>query len=178
MPRRLSLVLTIGALVSALLILVLGIQLTVPFLGFQLQIPSSFPGLSREIAPATPRDEGFPGGLQGDVPAYTVTQTSDSRDCEMDSQYASYCYYVTTSSEDNQSIALMVQDIIRDENLEKTQEQMIHVVFISSDLGYAYATAYAFRSESVAKDFFVASSESPGQYTVIDGVYIYNGGSY
>jgi len=163
---RVSLVLTIGALLSALLILVLGIQLTVPFLGFQIQIPPSF--LERFD------DKGFPQGLIGNVPQYQAYRTNDDRDCSAPYPYAQYCYHVETKADDARSMALIVEDIIREDNIEETQDRMVAVYFYHPGTYYGesgYASAYAFRSEDLAKQY-LATYDYDHDATAIDRVYI------
>jgi hypothetical protein len=70
-------------------------------------------------------------------------------------------------------MALIVEDIIRDENLEESQDRMVVVYFQTTpngDYGDPVATAYAFRDEAVAKD--ILTEEEWQDATVIDSVYI------
>jgi hypothetical protein len=72
-------------------------------------------------------------------------------------------------AEDERSWALIVEDIIRDNNIEQTQERMVKV-YIETYEYERRARAYAFRSEAYAKE--VLSEEVRRAATVIDGVYI------
>ena len=157
---RVSLALTIVALLGALVILVIGFQVQVPFLS---------PGHV---------DKGFPEGLPGKVPVYGLYKASDERDCPYAGvTYISGCYYVTgllDTERDERTMALIVEDIIRDENLEESQDRMVVVYFQTTpngDYGDPVATAYAFRDEAVAKD--ILTDEEWQDATVIDSVYIF-----
>jgi hypothetical protein len=144
----LSLALTIGALLGAILILILGV----------------FSG----------RDgKGFPQGLRGKVPQCDAYRTNDDRDCSAPYPYAEYCYHVDTKAEDERSLALIVEDVIREDNLEEKQDRMVAAYLYHPGTYYGdpdYAGAYAFRSEDLAKEYL--SKYGLEDATVIDGVYV------
>jgi hypothetical protein len=146
---RLSLALIIAALLGAISILILGV----------------FSGRD---------DKGFPQGLSGNVPRYQAYRTNDDRDCSAPYPYALYCYHVDTEADDERSLALIVEDIIREDNIEEKQDRMVAIYFYHPGSYYgdpAYASAYAFRSENLAEEYFSKYDEEDA--TVIDGVYVF-----
>jgi hypothetical protein len=146
---RLSLALIIAALLGAILILILGVF-------------------------SDRDDKGFPQGLRGKVPQYQAYRTNDDRDCSAPYPYAMYCYHVDTKADDARSLALIVEDIIREDNIQETQDKMVAVYFFHPGSYYgnpAYANAYAFRSEDLAKEYL--SKYDLEDATVIDGVYVF-----
>ena len=146
---RLSLALIIAALLGAILILILGV----------FSDPAG--------------DKGFPQGLRGKVPQYQAYRTNDDRDCSAPYPYAEYCYHVDTQADDERSLALIVEDIIREDNIEQTGDRMVAVYFYHPGTYYGdpgYAKAYAFRSEDLAKEYL--SKYGLEDATVIDGVYV------
>jgi hypothetical protein len=137
-----------------------------------LNLPHTFAGLVPSLLPGRD-DEGFPDGLRGKIPQYEAYSTNDERDCPVPYPYAEHCYHVDTEAVNERSLALIVQDIIREDNIEETQDRMVAVYFYLPDADYGdsgYASAYAFRSEDLAKEYLAKYGLEDA--TVIDGVYI------
>jgi hypothetical protein len=117
--------------------------------------------------------ENFPTGLHGNVPQYHIVSVkSDWRECYTPDYSAAHCYFVATKAGDKRAWALIVEDIIRDDNLEATSDKMVRVDFsnpIAKDDG---GSAIAFRSKALAEEYLSTQFEQTP--VVIDGVYIFN----
>jgi hypothetical protein len=117
-------------------------------------------------------DEGFPGSLYGIAPKYDFYTVYEPRDCPYTSSYTP-CYFVTTEAVGERSLALIVEDIIRDENIEESVEEsgddLVYVYFQTPE-GDPSFEAYAFKDNADAKGFF--EGEKSDNMTVIDGVYL------
>jgi hypothetical protein len=125
-------------------------------------------GRDHEGSPTESDDEGFPGGLHGQVPQYDPYRTNESRDCSIDPVYTEYCYFVTTEADDARSLALIVEDIIRADSIEESQDKMVLVHFDTPEGEY---TAYAFRHAVLAKGYW--TEREMASATVIDSVYVF-----
>jgi hypothetical protein len=153
---RLSLILTIVGLLIAILILVSGYL-----------VPDLVPDRGNGGGGG---DEGFPSGLHGKVPQYEAHRTNDPRNCSVPDIYTNYCYYVITEAVDERQQALIVEDIIRDDNIEASSDDMVSVTFYTPALDNSTGAAYAFRDEYIAKKYLSAPDRR--RATVIDGVYL------
>jgi hypothetical protein len=114
-------------------------------------------------------DEGFPGGLYGIVPKYDVYTVYEPRECPYTSTYTDHCYFVTTEADIKRSLTLIVEDIIRDNNIEESGNELVYVYFQTPEEDPLFE-AYAFKDSASAKGFF--DEEESDNMTVIDGVYL------
>jgi hypothetical protein len=112
--------------------------------------------------------------LHGEVPQYETYSTDDPRDCSPPKPYAYNCYLVITKARDEESWALIVQNIIRADNVEATTGRMAYA-YIQSHEGIALGRACAFRDEAIEQAFVSQRIRSYGWGSpiVIDGVYIW-----
>jgi hypothetical protein len=71
-------------------------------------------------------------------------------------------------------LALIVEDIIRDDNIEETPDRMVEVIFRTPGSSYGdmgYASAYAFRDKALAREY--RSRYQWDDAKVMDGVYVF-----
>ncbi len=156
--------LTIGALLSTILIAVLILVMATP-------LSLRFRYLN---------NEGYPAGLQGDQPYYNISTygggwqylpcLEDSRytgtgNCHMADSLVSVVYGNVGGSRER-TMALIVEDMIQ----RHPPGEVDAVRLIFGDPDYGGSVAYAFKDYAFAKDF-IHRTDPPD--AVIDGVYLY-----